>query len=152
MDPANQIIRIDRAHELAIQHPLDHGILHPINDSFELRCLSLFNLLRQGKLNEFRQMIDHLSPQVLIPCLNYHLEDEYGGTVLHCLLYWNDSPEAFQLYQYLRGIGALPTRDDYEQNPWEVSGQCYVFTQDIMYLRDPGDFINILMDVEDFEP
>lgn len=145
------MVTVDQVHELALQYPLKTEGLHPIDNALEILCRPLFTLLRQGKLIEFQNRIDAIFPRVLIPCLNYQLYDEYYGTVLHCLLYWNNSPNAFQLYTYLRELGAIPKPDYYMDYPWENSGNYYNITFNLIKQRNLDDFTDIIERVRDYE-
>jgi hypothetical protein len=52
--------------------------------------------------------------------------DLYCGTVLHLVLYWNIGDEAIKLYNLLVKYGAEPSRDCYNQFPWDQKGTVWI--------------------------
>ena len=105
---------------------------HQIADTFhlnifnpELYVLYIANMLMRGKLEDAKEYINTLPIDFVRTIVNTTSYHTYYGTLLHVLLYWNNTPEAYNFYKLLTNLGAKPILDYYEQLPWEQTGILY---------------------------
>ena len=123
------------------------------DNDMEIELLYVTNLLMRGELDQVREYFHSFTDyyaQELLHTTSYYT---YFGTLLHILLYWNDSDDAFELYKFFRNKGALPIKDYYEQYPYEQDGTLYIAHQngDGDYKRNHEDFTSLYEKVKKFE-
>ena len=66
------------------------------------------------------------SAQLQVRYVNETHDEFWYGTLLHMITLWNSGPDAFDMYNALRSIGAIPTKDYYGTLPWEIDSTCYL--------------------------
>lgn len=118
----------------------------------ELQLLYIKNMLMRGKIEEAKEYIETLHPDLVRKVMNTTSYYTYYGTILHTLLYWNNDEEAVKFYKLLINLGAKPIHDYYEQYPWEQDGSLYVFNEsDDEYERDNEEFKWIYSQIKEIE-
>lgn len=83
-------------------------------------------LVARGHFGDLADYLDRLDASERRAIVNDALYDTYWGNALHACAYWNTGENALAIYRYLDAAGARPTRDYYEQLPWEVAGILYI--------------------------
>lgn len=105
----------------------------------------LTNLLMRGELELAKKYIETLPVDQVRLVVNEITMENYYGTLLHILLYWNNDEEAFRFYNLLTSLGAKLIKDHYDELPFEQSGCLYVVDRYITYNRNIDEF-NCLYD------
>jgi hypothetical protein len=105
------------------------------------KTMWLVYLCATGDIHSVKSFIQSTDPTELREILNTKLYENWQGTVLHTVLYWNTGNKAVDLFELLVEHGADPVRDYYEALPWENCAPLWIppfGTQ--MAARDVGEF------------
>jgi hypothetical protein len=83
------------------------------------KAMWLVYLCAKGDMNRVKDFIQTADSSELRDILNKKLWDNYDGTVLNAILYWNSGNKALDLFELMVEHGADPVRDYYGNFPWE---------------------------------
>ena len=90
----------------------------------------------------------------LVDILNKKTYNMYFGTVLHQLLYHNNSDDAFKIYTFLRSNGANPCKNYYDELPWNQRGELWTCIPHDMHSsmhRDVNEFTDLYSKIANIE-
>ena len=106
------------------------------------KTMWLVYLCSKCDTNAIKDFIQSTHPDELRTILNTKLSENWDGTVLHAVCYWNNSNKAVNLFELLVEHGADPVRDYYGLFPWENNAPKWVvpFSDDYIGNRDPDAF------------
>jgi hypothetical protein len=106
------------------------------------KTMWLVYLCSKCDTNSVKEFIQSTHPNELRTILNTKLSENWDGTVLHAVCYWNNSNKAVNLFELLVEHGADPVRDYYGLFPWENNAPKWVvpFGTDYIGNRDPDAF------------
>ena len=106
------------------------------------KTMWLVYLCSKCDTNSVKEFIHSIHPDELRTILNTKLSENWDGTVLHAVCYWNTSNKAVNLFELLVEHGADPVRDYYGLFPWENNAPKWVvpFGTDYIGNRDPDAF------------
>ena len=90
------------------------------------KTMWLVYLCAKGDINRVVEFIESTNHDELRGILNKKLSDNYDGTVLNTVLYWNTGNKALDLFELLVEHGADPVRDYYGNFPWENTAPLWV--------------------------
>jgi len=114
------------------------------NESGELaeKTMWLVYLCSKCDTSGVKEFIQSTHPDELRTILNTKLKENWEGTVLHAVCYWNTSNKAVNLFELLVEHGADPVRDYYGVLPWENTAPGWVipFGSGWIGNRDPDAF------------
>jgi hypothetical protein len=83
------------------------------------KTMWLVYLCSKGDIYSVKDFIQSTEPTELRAILNKKLYENWDGTVLHAVLYWNTGNNAVDLFELLVEHGADPVQDYYGFFPWE---------------------------------
>ena len=86
----------------------------------------LGNLCARGDINKVRAFLDETSPQELKKILNARPYDQWEGSCLHMVGYWNTGDKAIELFDLLYMYGAQFHQDGYDNFPWQSSADLWI--------------------------
>jgi hypothetical protein len=114
-------------------------------------------LVARGIFDDLVSFLDRFDPEYRGALVNRVTYDTYWGNSLNTCLYWNTGTGALNIYRYLVTAGAVPTRDHYEQYPWEAEGQVYICPlrgRNIRegFDRDQAEFESTYADIQRYFP
>jgi hypothetical protein len=106
------------------------------------KTMWLMHLCSKGDIYSVKDFIQSTDPTELRAILNKKLYENWDGTVLHTVLYWNTGNKAVDLFQLLVEHGADPVRDYYGVFPWENLSPLWIlpFNSIDQYGRDVDEF------------
>ena len=110
------------------QHSICVELRRRGQDSGQLaeKTMWLVYLCAKGDINCVVEFIQSTNPDELRGILNKKLSDNYDGTVLNTVLYWNTGNKAVDLFELLVEHGADPVKDYYGNFPWENTAPLWV--------------------------
>lgn len=114
-------------------------------------------LVARGNFDDLVSFLDGLYPEYRGALVNRVTYDTYWGNTLNTCLYWNTGYTALNIYRYLTSNGARPTRDHYDEYPWETSGSLYVCPlrgRNVRdgYYRDNDEFASTYAEIQRYFP
>jgi len=106
------------------------------------KTMWLVYLCAKGDIYSVKDFIQSTELTELRAILNKKLYENWDGTVLHTVLYWNTGNKAVDLFQLLIEHGADPVRDYYGVFPWENKAPLWIlpFNSIDRYGRDVDEF------------
>lgn len=93
---------------------------------YEKMVLYTNYLVARGDIGDLMDYLNHFDEEERRAIVDHTLYDIYWGNTFHTCAYWNTGDKALTIYRYLHSAGARPSRDYYEQSPWEAQGVVYV--------------------------
>jgi len=106
------------------------------------KTMWLMHLCSKGDIYGTKDFINSTNPTELRDILNKKLYENWCGTVLHTVLYWNTGNKAVDLFELLVEHGADPVQDYYGLFPWENTAPLWIlpFNDLDQYGRDIDEF------------
>jgi hypothetical protein len=106
------------------------------------KTMWLMHLCSKGDIYSVKDFIQSTDPTELRQILNKKLYENWDGTALHTVLYWNTGNKAVDLFELLVEHGADPVRDYYGLFPWENKAPLWIlpFNNVEQYGRDVDEF------------
>ncbi len=100
------------------------------------------HLCSKGDIYSVKDFIQSTDPTELRAILNKKLYENWDGTVLHTVLYWNTGNKAVDMFELLVEHGADPVRDYYGLFPWENKAPLWILPFNCVdqYGRDVDEF------------
>jgi hypothetical protein len=106
------------------------------------KTMWLVYLCSKGDIYSVKDFIQSTELTELRAILNKKLYENWDGTVLHTVLYWNTGNKAVDMFELLVEHGADPVRDYYGLFPWENKAPLWIlpFNSVEQYGRDVDEF------------
>jgi hypothetical protein len=106
------------------------------------KTMWLVYLCSKGDIYSVKDFIQSTDTDELRTILNNKLFENWDGTVLHTVLYWNTGNKAVDLFELLVEHGADPVRDYYGLFPWENNAPLWILPLGSGQIgdRDMGEF------------
>jgi len=155
VSPSNVINICRKIHLCLSFEDQDEDIQHDVKKKQN----ELAKLLMQGELSKVRNiLVRYVSGSehdnfFIVDVMNCTPIDTYCGTLLHVLLYHNNTEDAFNLYKFMIEHGAIPVKNYYEEMPYEQNGCYWIFSTegiDFKMGRNFGDFAQLYERIKEF--
>ena len=98
---------------------------HQPSDDLAVKPLYLGHLCARGDIVEVRNFLQEIDPDDLEQILNAAPHEQWYGTCLHMVTYWNTGDKAIELFKLLVLHGAKPVEDYYGYFPWDMLRSLY---------------------------
>ena len=111
-------------------------------DDLTANALYLGNLCARGDMNQIKSFIRGTEIEEMREILNCAPEQQWYGTCLHMVMYWNTGAKALEMFELLVEHGAEYKRDSYGSFPWGQLGSIWITPVDNISLgpRNEDEF------------
>ena len=108
-------------------------------DELTAKTVYLGNLCARGDIFKIKTFIRETEPQELREVLNCAPEQQWYGTCLHMVMYWNTGVRALEMFELLVEHGAEYKRDAYGSFPWGQLGSIWITPVESIELGDRNE-------------